>query len=543
VVVVYSIAIGLLSLVVPVATQSLVNTVAFGTVQQPLVVLVIAVLAALCFSAVLQVLRLVVVEMIQRRVFVRIASEAGSRLLRVRPEAIPGRHGAELVNRFLEVVTVQKAGSLLIIDGLGIVMQTVIGMILLAVYHPYLLVFDASLVLFISFVLFGLGRGAVRSSISESHAKYATVAWLEEVATHGVAFRSEPGASYALNRLDREARHYLNARREHFRILLRQNVGALLLQALASSVLLGVGGWLVIRGELTLGQLIAAELVVGFVVSGFAKFGKHLESFYDLLAAMDKLGYLTDLPLESGGEEILRPRNRGALVRVRGLSYSHSGGRSIFQDLDWVVTEGAKVALHAPSGRGKSTLLELLYGLRRPHVGTIELDGVDTRDLSLTSLRTETCLVRGVEIFPGSVYDNVSLDREEIGLAAVRDALRRTGLLDAVSALPDGLQTPLSSGGLPLSPSQSLRLTIARAIAGSPRVLILDEVLDQIDELEITGPLVRTLFAPDAPWTLIVATERASLWPLCDSVFRLSEGVLVEESVSSEQCGSAGGTR
>ena len=179
---IYSVAIGLLSLVVSVAVQSLVNTVAFGNLLQPLFVLTLVVLAGLGFSGVLQGLRTFVVELLQRRIFVRISSDVVHKLLRAKVEAFDGHHGPELVNRFLEVVTVQKSGALLLIDGLSILMQTSIGMILLAVYHPWLLAFDVLLFLAILVVLFPMGRGAVATSILESKAKYELVAWLEEIA-------------------------------------------------------------------------------------------------------------------------------------------------------------------------------------------------------------------------------------------------------------------------------------------------------------------------------------------------------------------------
>ena len=265
--VVYSIGIGLLSLVVPVAVQSLVNSVAFGNLLQPLAVLTLIVLTGLGFSAVLQGMRTYVVELLQRRVLVSIASDSMNRLLRAKVEAFDGYHGPELVNRFLEVVTVQKSGAMLLIDGLSILMQTTIGMILLGVYHPWLLAFDFLLLLFILVVLFPMGRGAVKTSILESKAKYELVAWLEEIARWPALFKSKNGLQYATHRTDELVQDYLTYRGKHFRILLRQILGSLTMQAVASALLLGVGGWLVIQRQLTLGQLVAAELVVTLVPS------------------------------------------------------------------------------------------------------------------------------------------------------------------------------------------------------------------------------------------------------------------------------------
>ena len=122
--VVYSVAIGLVSLVLPVAVQAVVNTVAFGTLLQPLVILTILVFLALSFSTLLNAFRFWVVELIQRRVFVRMAGETTQKLVNVDPGVFTQHHGPELVNRFLDVVTVQKAAASLMVDGLSVLMQT-----------------------------------------------------------------------------------------------------------------------------------------------------------------------------------------------------------------------------------------------------------------------------------------------------------------------------------------------------------------------------------------------------------------------------------
>ncbi len=525
--IIYSAAIGVLSLVVPIATQSLVNSVAFGTVLQPLVVLTIAVLVFLGFATILQCLRTWVVELIQQRVFVRVATDVVYRLLRVKAQAFDRHHGPELVNRFLEVVTVQKAGATLLVDGLSILMQTVIGLALLGVYHPWLLAFDILLLAGIFIVLFGMAWGAIPTSIRESRAKYALVAWLEEIARHLVTFKSTHGASLALEKTDALVGEYIRERTQHFRILIRQTAGSLILQTIASASLLGVGGWLVINRELTLGQLIAAEIVVGAVVSGFSKFGKQLETFYDLIASIDKLGYLTDLPLEQSGSETLRRTGKGASVTLSGVSYTYGGGRGAVKSLEWTIPAGSRVGLTGPGGQGKSTLLELLYGLREPQSGVIQVDDRDYRDLRLADLRTQIVLLRDNQIFEGTVAENVRLGNHSLTGDDITDALRQAGILERVLKLPQGVGMKLSTGGQPLSGSQSMRLMMARAIAMRPRLLVIDEALDLIDDVQPDGSLCSSLFAADAPWTLVLSSSNPRVLSLCDEVYEMHEGTLM----------------
>lgn len=536
-VVIWSIAVGLLSIAVPVGVQALVNTVAFGTVLQPLVILTILVAAALGTAAVLQLMRQVAVEIVQRRIFVRLASDVVNVLLRSRYDNFDRQHAPELVNRFLDVVTVQKAFSILLIEGLTLLMQVLVSLALLAVYHPYLLVFDLFLVFSIGIILFVLGRGAVRTSIAESYAKYDVLAWLEEVARHPVTFRGSGGRAYAIDRANTLVTSYVAQRAGHFRVLLRQIAGSLALQAFALAALLGVGGWLVLRGELTLGQLVAAELVLGAALNGFTKFGKSLESFYDLQAAMDKLGHVTDLPLERSTGEALARRSGPAPVRLESVSFNYADGTDILKQISLEVPAGAKIAIHGRGGGGKSTLLDLIYGLRESSTGRIELDHVDYRDVRLEDIRGSVALVRSPEVFPGSVFENIRLGGEA-DVTEVREALASAGVLEPVLALPQGMQTPLATGGNPLSPSQAVRIKLARAILSKPRVLLLDEMLDLIGDLDPKGALIRTLFAPDAPWTLIVTTSDPTLWPLFDRVYRLDSGRLYDDWESARPAGA-----
>lgn len=532
--VIYSVAIGVLSLALPLATQSLVNTVAFGSLLQPVVVLSILLLAFLSFSSILQTLRQYVVEVLQRRIFVQMASDSIDRLLRARASAFDGSHPPELVNRFLEVVTVQKSAAVLLIDGLTIFMQTVIGMSLLAVYHPFLGILDFFLIICIGFVLWPLGMGAVSTAVKESKAKYALVAWMQEIGRHLDAFKSGPGATYALHRANDLVNDYLGYRKKHFSILLRQIIGSLALQTVASTALLGVGGFLVINRELTLGQLIASELVLALVVSGFAKFGKHLETYYDLCAAVDKLAYLTDLPTETSGPERMPSRGgTGASVTIRNVSFAYPNRKLVFQDLNLTVKPGEKIAITGRSGDGKSTLVDILWRLRTPQSGVVEIDGNDIRNYAVASLRTEVAVVRVNEVFHGTIAENVAFGRPDVDTVRIREALSAVGLLDEVDALRDGIHTEVSTFGLPLSSGQALRLALARAIAGRPALLIIDEILDQIDDVSLQSSLLRHLFAKSSHWTLIVTTEQNSVLSMCDRIYEVRNGRL-EVPVSVE---------
>lgn len=511
----YGIGVSLLSLAVPIGVQALVNNVTFGSLSQPLLFLVLAVFGGMSLAALFRGLQVVVIERLQTRFFSYVALELSARLPRVRIDRLSGAKFPELVNRFFDVLVVQKSTATLLLEGFALVLQTIIGLLLLAFYHPALLAFDLVLVLAMIAVVFGLGQGAVKTSIEESVQKYRVAAWLEEVAAKSLSFRTAEARVLALRKADGLVVDYLNARRNHFRILYRQIMGALGLQAIASAALLGLGAVLVTQNQLTLGQLIAAELVVTNVLSALAKFQKHLEAFYDLAAGLDKIEGLMELPLERPeSQQKLDNKGPGA-VTLNAVAFNYPSSNFALAPLTHEIKPQRRVALQGPNGSGKSTVVDILFGMKQPTSGSILLDDVDFRELGLEELRRHICLVRGIEFVAGTVIDNVIFGRPDVSIAQAKEALRKVGLLDEVLRLPDGIHTQLSENGSPLSVAYAQGLMIARAIAGSPRVLVIDEGLDALDAASSRITL-NTLLDRDAPWTLVLCTHDPDVARRCD---------------------------
>ncbi len=525
IVTIFSAVVGILALATPVAVEALVNTVAFGRYLQPVVILAIMLCTFLGFAAAIRAMVTYVVEILQRRLFIRVVEDLAYRLPRVGQHALDQFHGPELANRFFDVVTVQKVAAGLLLDGIGIVLQTVIGMLVLAFYHPFLLGFDVFLLLLLAVVVFVLGRGATRTAVKESKAKYKLGNWMQEILRHPTAFKLHAGSQFALDRADELAVHWLETRQKHFRVLMRQILFALAIQVVGATLVLGLGGWLVIQGELNLGQLVAAELIVMVIVASFAKLGKHMESFYDLLAAVDKLGVLYDLPIEAHDKLFHLADHRPASVQARDLTLK-LGGELILRDLNFTLRTGERVALTGPPASGKSSLIDLLSGIRQPTTGHLELDGIDLRELRPDSLRENLAVARSVEIFGGSIDENVHLNRSQTSAFDVREALDAVGLLDEVLRLPDGLNTVLQTDGAPLSGSQALRLMLARAIVGRPRLLLIDGTLDSLSDHDIRSILTPVL-AKESPWTLVVATGRQQVLEACERSIELSTEELI----------------
>lgn len=509
VVLLYGVGVSVLSLAVPVGIQTLVNTVTFGSFSQPVLFLVIAVFVGLTIAAVLRGIQIVVVEQLQRRFFTQIALELSYRIPRFSLERVSRSQFPELINRFFDVLTVQKSSAILLMEGFALALQITFGLILLAFYHWFLLAFAFVLISSVGIVIFLLGRGAVSTSIDESVQKYRVAAWLEELAARPLLFKSSASRTLALERANEIVSGYLEARSAHFSILMRQVVGSLTLQAVGSSALLGIGAYLVIKNQLTLGQLVAAEIVVTSALGSLAKFQKHLEAFYDLVAALDKIEGLLGLPVESEKGEVPISKKGPAEIEIREINYRFENGEPLFDKLDFTAKPGAKIAILGSNSSGKTTLIDLLYGIKTPQSGTLLLDGQDYRDLSPEALRDQVHLVRGIELLPDSVFENIRVGNKDMRIEKAREALSKVGLLDEVLKFPEGIHTKLGTTS-PLTLSQAHAVIIARAIAVEPRVILVDETFDELDEKAREAAL-EVLISPSAPWTLILTTHDESL--------------------------------
>jgi putative ABC transport system ATP-binding protein len=502
---VFSIFVGILSLTTPLAVEALVNTIAFGRYLQPLVVLSFIVFVFLAFRAGLGVLMTIVVEVIQRRLFVRVVDDLALRLTRVPVAKLKKQHGPELVNRFFEIVNIQKITSKLLLDSLMLVLQTAIGLTVLAFYHPFLLGYDIGLILIMTVVLFVIGRGAAKTAVEESGLKYETAAWLQEIVRHPTTFKFNGGLGFAINRADELAGKYIQGRRKHFRILVRQITFSMLMQAVAATALLGLGGYLVIERQMTLGQLVAAELIVTVILGSFAKIGKDLESFYDLLASVDKLGKLLDLPAEAADKLRLAPHDGPTGIKLVELKCA-PGTMSLNVD----IAPGTTAAIIGRSGSGKTKIIETLAGLHAPVDGYALVNDFRVDLIGAESLQSRIGFINDIEIFEGSVDENLRLGRREIDSASMNDVIEKMGLHKTITGLDDGMKTELSVSGYPLSTGQAIRLVLARALIARPGALLIDGLLDRLSDEDLDDVLTRLNYYAGNT-TMVIATGRKAI--------------------------------
>ena len=522
----FSLVTALLYLALPLAVSAFVTNIAFGNQSAPfiqaLLFIGIAMTGALLLSALIRGLQLYTAEVVKRRLFVRLVADLSQRMPRVDMAALEGMNATELMNRFLDIVTIQSTTERILLYGIPVVLGVVVGTIVLGLYHPTLAMFSVALTIGLA-ITFVSGRGGVDAAIRESRLKYETVAWLEELARVPTLFKGPGGFGFALQRSEQITRSYLMARRRFFMIWLRQVGVLLLIEIFATAALLLVGGWLVLRQQLTLGQLVASELIVASITYSLSKLGALIDACYGGLAAIDKISHLTDLPIERTDGDAARPGAAGMRVECRELGFAYPSGGALLEGFNLEMAPGECVGLWGISGRGASTALKLLFGLYSPQAGYVRLDGLDLRSWDLERLRARVSLLRAGDIVAGSIMENLRLGREDIDAGALTAALDRAGLLQDVLAMPDGMNTRLLAGGLPLSSRQRLRLLVARALVHRPALLLVDDVLDGMED-DTLQDVIRVLTAPDNAWTVLIATRDLAVAQSCDRYVEIDAG-------------------
>lgn len=490
--IIYGIGVSLLSLAAPISVQSLVNNVSFTVLTQPLVVLSIVLLSLLIFSGVLNALRTYIIELFQQHFYARTASEIVVKFINSKFKQLEMINGVELINRYFDIMTVQKCVATLFTEGIALILQTIVGTVLLAFYHPYFLAFDIILIGLIWLVWVLFRKTALESAVKESKAKYATASWFKELARENLFFKSKIRKAAAINTSDDLIRNYLQYRKIHFSQLFYQILLLLSIYAFMSAIALGLGGYLVMIGELTLGQLVAAELIVTAILGNFAKSGKSLESFYDLYAAVDKISEIYGLPSEENcTKDNYVFKHYDLIFEAAQLNLNN---KVFFYDFTF--EHGKKYLLRSKFNSTKLVFLDLIRNLITVKKGQIKIGNLALEEISPLDLRDLIHVVETPAFFEGTIMENLTFGDPNITRGQVIQALEAVGMDSITDVFESGLQTKILPSGYPLWPSQHFCLEIARAILMKPKVLVLTQLFDQVDD-RIRDKILKYLFDTD----------------------------------------------
>lgn len=475
-VLVYGVAVSALSLALPLSVQVLVGTLANAAIERQVIVLALVLFSLLLFAAILNAAQVFVMELYERRFYSRIVSDALLRLVYADYRHIEGINREELMNRYFDVMTVQKSLPVLLIGGLATVLQMLAGIALTSFYHPLFMIFNL-LTLLLAWLIYKIfDAGAARSSLTLSNAKYQTAEWLETVARNNSFFKSERTIDFALKRTLVVRDAYIREHRRHFRYAFSQVVSFFILYAVSSAALLGVGGWLVIKGQLTIGQLVAAELVLSGVFAGLSRMGYYLEVYYDLYAALYKLSQLFEIPHEKVRSDAFDEKTDGAVA----FEHVTLQLRSVAVTVDFAVQPGEAVMFVPSSGTQVEAITDLLQNFRRPEHGLVRVGGHVVEDFSPHRLRDMVQVIDSTLLPDCSIADFLEIANPAISRSEIRALLDVVGLDLTLPELTEGLDHELTPHGHPLSVAGVIKLKIAYALAAQPQVLVLTPLFDSL---------------------------------------------------------------
>ncbi len=540
---IYAVLIGLISLTLPLGIQATVSLISGGVVFSSVYVLIGLVIIGVLATGGLQVMQMTLVEYLQRRVFTKAAFEFAFRVPRIKSEALLQYHAPELMNRFFDVLTIQKGLPKLLIDLSSGAIQIIFGLLLLSFYHPFFVFFSLILVVMLGLIFYVSGPKGLQSSIKESKYKYKVVYWLEELARTISSFKLSGNTSLPIKKTDYNVNNYLKNRKAHFGVLISQYSFILLFKALVTGGLLIMGTVLVVQREITLGQFVASEVIIILILSSVEKIIMYMDVVYDMLTAVDKIAQVTDLPLErSGGLDI--PKNRvqkGFEIKIKGLKYKFSKSSDYaLRGIDLEIKSGENICITGKGASGKTVLTNTIAGLNNQYEGIITMDGFSLKDLDLMNLRDKIGKnVSQEDIFEGSIMENILLSKPNAVPADALWAIDKVNISDEINYMKDGLDTPIVSGGKGLSNSLVNKIILARCLAKKPNLLIINDLLNHFYRSERLE-LIQMLTSPEHPWTMIVVSNDPLIMSACDRTVLIENGNIQQIGTFDEVVKSGG---
>ena len=522
-----SILSGLIQLSLPLGIQAIINfaIVATGRKQLPasMWVLILLVVLGVLFTGMLKINQMKIVEKIQQKIFTRFSFEFSYRIPKLNVKSIDQFHLPELVNRFFDIPTLQKSMAKLLLDIPTAVIQLCFGLILLAFYNSVFIVFGIILLVILYLILYISSPKGFEASLQESNFKYDIGGGIQEIARGIKTFKFFNSYNLHIEKTNHLLEGYLHSRNRHFQILKLQYWSLVVFKILITASMLIVGGILLIRQEINIGQFIAAEIIILTIMNAVEKLIVSLETVYDLLTSVEKINKITEKPIdEEGSYEFIK--KQGIEIEAKNLSFGFEKN-DILQNISFHIKPGQKVAITGDGDSGKTVLLRLLTGVFQDFKGELSFDQIPINNYNLNTLRNHIGIyMQKQDIFSASLWENITLGNVDIKEQDVLDVFKIVGLDNFYKSLHKGFDTHLEPTGKQLSSSNVQKLLIARSLLNQPALLLLDEPMKLIaaDDKQFLQNYLFSL----KDVTIIFTTNDPSLISKSDLVIHLEKGLV-----------------
>ena len=485
----YAIFSGLVSLSLPIGIQAIIGLIQGAKVTTSWIVLIVLVTLGVIFSGVLQLMQMRVLETIQQRIFTRTSFELSYRFPKMAFESIRGYYPPELANRFFDTLIIQKGLSKLLLDIPFALLQIFFALIILSFYNTFFIIFGVFLIFIFYFTFRYSTKKGITTSLKESKHKYKVAHWIQEVARVAVSFKTSGNTKLALDKNNLLVKDYLVSRESHFKVIIIQFLKMIGFKAVVTAGLLILGGFLVLNQQMNIGQFVASEIIILLIINAVEKLISGLESVYDTLTSVEKLGQVTDIDLDtqSGDQPDL---SAGFRISLQSVFYR-------VPDFDNLVVKGfsqvfdpnATYLITGEMASGKSVLLKLISGLIPASNGNVFVGDYRIGSLLASHYRSyiSTCFYEETP-FEGTFKENVTLNNPNIAHSHIMEVLELLGLKSFLAALPKGLYTMICAEGKHLSNRIARRIILARAILRNKQWLLLEDLnlfLDPPEQLKV----------------------------------------------------------
>jgi ABC-type bacteriocin/lantibiotic exporter with double-glycine peptidase domain len=518
---------GLVALTLPLGIQAIINLIQGGEISISFIVLIIIVIAGIILAGTLQVMQLRITENIQQSLFARAAFDFALRIPNIKSEELYKKYAPELMNRFFDITTIQKGLSKILIDFSLATLQIIFGLFLLSLYHPLFILLSLTVVVVLYVILKYTSKKGFETSVKESGNKFNVAFWLQELAHARVSFKMAGNTNLAGGETDRRVNKYLAARENHYAILKQQMVYLIGFKVFIAACLLSIGGVLVINQQMNIGQFVAAELIILLVIGSVEKIILCLETIYDVLTSLEKIGQVSDLELESCNSGLSIDASNPLSMELKNVVFGYpNASNNTIENCNLQISSNSKIAIHGNNGSGKSTLMKLISGQFQIQNGTICFNDLPVGNYKVDSIRMLTgTYMNGDELFNGTIEDNISIGRDNVTTNDVLEVLDLLMLKDFIKSLPQGLNTKVFNDGQSFPKSIIQKLLLARAIVHHPKLLLLEDCFDNLKETE-KNKIIDYLLSDKFNCTIVAVTNDEYYLSKCNSSYLMKSGTI-----------------
>jgi len=526
----YSIFYGVVSLSLPLGIQAIINLIQGGLVSVSWIILVMIVILGIIFNGILKLMQLRITESIQQKIFIRSSFEFAYRFPKIKYNAFNNLYPPELANRFFDTLTVQKSMAKLILDYSESLLQIIFGLLLLSIYHPLFILFGIILFILLYLIFKFSFESGLKTSLYESKYKYKVAHWLQEIARNYFGFKNKNESSFALYKNDKLVNEYLHYRESHFDVIKKQFIQLIGFKVLISAGLLLIGGFLVIKQQMNIGQFVAAEIIILLVINSVEKIIIGLETFYDLLTSIEKIGQVVDMEIEDINEKPATHCYSKINLEIDNLSHSYTGdNKKILNNISLKINQGEKIFVEGNNGSGKSTFLRILAGLIEVKSGNIFLNDENYKKLNVEQFRTQIGIITaGQTTFEGSILENITFNNPNITNENLKWVVEKVKLQEEIKKMPNGMDEIIYTDGKQLSTSSMQKILMARAIINKPNILFLEDPLDKMD-VDKANEIIDFIMSDENNWTVIVISKSDYWKQKCNRVLKLEKGKLISD--------------